>query len=62
MENESEWLVQAIEGDDTAFAHLVERYQKPVYNLCYRMLGNAGDAEDAAQEAFSTSIQILGSL
>ena len=51
-ENESEWLVRARKGDDEAFARLVELYQKPVYNLCYRMLGNPGDAEDAAQESF----------
>jgi RNA polymerase sigma-70 factor, ECF subfamily len=51
-ENESEWLVRAQKGDDEAFARLVELYQKPVYNLCYRMLGNPGEAEDAAQEAF----------
>ena len=51
-ENESEWLVRAIEGDQEAFARLVELYQKPVYNLCYRMLGTPGEAEDAAQETF----------
>ena len=50
--NESEWLVRALKGDDDAFAQIVEAYQKPVYNLCYRMLGNPNDAEDAAQEAF----------
>ena len=43
-ENESEWLVRAIDGDEEAFARLVEFYQKPVYNLCYRMLGTPGDA------------------
>ncbi len=57
--NESEWLVRAVEGDEIAFTRLVEIYQKPVYNLCYRMLGNAGDAEDAAQEAFLRAYKSL---
>jgi RNA polymerase sigma-70 factor (ECF subfamily) len=39
-------------GDQAAYAELVECYQKPVYHLCLRMLGDAGDAEDAAQETF----------
>jgi RNA polymerase sigma-70 factor (ECF subfamily) len=39
-------------GDQAAYAALVESYQKPVYHLCLRMLGDAGDAEDAAQETF----------
>lgn len=50
--NEAMLLARAIEGEDDAFAVLVELYQRPVYNLCYRMMGNANDAEDAAQEAF----------
>ncbi|MDH5607727.1 MAG: sigma-70 family RNA polymerase sigma factor [Anaerolineae bacterium] len=52
QEIEKEWLVRAQSGDDEAFAWIVEAYQRPVFNLCYRMLGNAGDAEDAAQETF----------
>ena len=52
QENESAWLAQARQGDGNAFTQLVETYQKPVYNLCYRMMGNAEDAEDAAQETF----------
>ena len=39
-------------GDDRAFSQLVEAYQRPIYNLCYRLLGNPHDAEEAAQETF----------
>ncbi len=46
------WLEQALHGDADSFMHLIELYQKPVFNLCYRMLGNREDAEDAAQETF----------
>ncbi|HBF41544.1 MAG TPA: hypothetical protein DDW19_07200 [Anaerolineaceae bacterium] len=49
---EREWLNLAISGDEEAFTRLVELYQTPVYNLCYRMLGNDHSAEDAAQETF----------
>jgi RNA polymerase sigma-70 factor (ECF subfamily) len=45
-------LANAKKGDEQAFGMLVDLYQRPVYNLCYRMLGNANDAEDASQETF----------
>ncbi len=49
---ELQWIARARQGDQHAFSQLVAVYQKPVFNVCYRMLGNRGDAEDAAQEAF----------
>jgi RNA polymerase sigma-70 factor (ECF subfamily) len=52
VSDEQTWVEQAVEGDRAAFGRLVEAYQKPVYNLAYRMLGNPLEAEDAAQEAF----------
>jgi RNA polymerase sigma-70 factor (ECF subfamily) len=42
----------ALRGDQAAFADLVTRYQTAVYNMAYRMLGDATEAEDAAQEVF----------
>src|SRR6185503_638894 len=50
--SEQEWVWRARAGDEGAFGQLVEAYQTPIYNLCYRMLGEAGEAEDAAQETF----------
>ncbi len=57
---ETEWLQQAIHGDENAFASIVETYQRPVFNLCYRMLGDPDEAEDAAQETFWRAFQALG--
>jgi RNA polymerase sigma-70 factor (ECF subfamily) len=58
-EDEKDWIIRSQKHDDEAFAHLVELYQKPVYNLCFRMLGEAGEAEDAAQESFWRAYQAL---
>jgi len=52
VNDETAWVIQAQNGSDEAFTYLVETYQTPVYNLCYRMLGHAESAEDAAQETF----------
>lgn len=56
---EVEWLQQALHGDEAAFAKIVETYQRPVYNLCYRMLNDSTEAEDAAQETFWRAYQNL---
>jgi RNA polymerase sigma-70 factor (ECF subfamily) len=50
--NEADWIRMARAGDQSAFGRLVTAYQTPVYNLAYRMLGNAAEAEEAAQETF----------
>ena len=61
MNEEQVWLEDARRGDKTAFGHLIEAYQGPVYNLAYRMLGNSGEAEEAVQEAFIRAYTRLGS-
>jgi RNA polymerase sigma-70 factor (ECF subfamily) len=40
--------------DEAAFALLVEHYQRPVFALVFRMLGDRAEAEDLAQEVFVT--------
>lgn len=47
-------------GDADAFVVLVDRYQRTVLNVAYRMLGDAQDAEDVAQEVFLRAYQSLG--
>jgi RNA polymerase sigma-70 factor (ECF subfamily) len=52
MDQERAWIDQALQGDKVAFGQLVRAYERPVYNLTYRMLGDPAEAEDAAQETF----------
>jgi RNA polymerase sigma-70 factor, ECF subfamily len=59
MNGDMALVAAARSGDREAFARLVGLYQRPVYSLCYRMLGQATDAEDAAQEAFLKAYRAL---
>lgn len=52
LTDEQVWIRRACAGDHQAFAHVVQAYQGPVYNLCYRVLGHVEEAEDATQETF----------
>ena len=47
-----EWVQLAKQGDQDAFAEIVYSFTDAIYNLCYRMLGERTEAEDATQEAF----------
>jgi RNA polymerase sigma-70 factor (ECF subfamily) len=59
VSEDTAWVLQARRGSEEAFTRLVEQYQTPVYNLCYRMLGEPEAAEDAAQESFLRAYQNL---
>ncbi len=43
---------QSAPMDDATFSAIVDKYTDFAYNIAYRMLNNAADAEDAVQDAF----------
>jgi RNA polymerase sigma-70 factor (ECF subfamily) len=45
-------VVRVLQGDLSAFAGIVRRWQGPLINLAYRFCRDRGRAEDMAQEAF----------
>ncbi|GAB4523600.1 MAG: sigma-70 family RNA polymerase sigma factor [Anaerolineae bacterium] len=53
-------LIRAAQGGDlNAFNGLVLTYQDIVYTVCYRIIGDAESAADAAQESFLTAYRRL---
>jgi len=50
---------ECLDGNPQAFAAIVERYEKPLYNVAFRMLRNAEDARDVTQTAFLKAYQGL---
>jgi RNA polymerase sigma factor (sigma-70 family) len=62
MADEERRLVEVAQrGDVESFNALVRLYEGRVYNLCYRMLGDADSAADAAQDAFLSAFRNLRS-
>jgi RNA polymerase sigma-70 factor (ECF subfamily) len=59
---EGQQILAARRRDPAAFEALVRRHQGPLYNFCLRMLGQADDAADVAQEAFVQLYSHLGRL
>jgi len=53
MQKERSELVQlCLDGDDNAWAKLVEEYRGLVYSICYLFCGSTQDAEDLVQDTF----------
>lgn len=52
---------QVLRGKQEAFAVLVERYQKPIFNFIYRFYGNYELAQELTQETFLRCYQFLKS-
>lgn len=47
-----EKIKQVKKGDQSAYEDVVNHFQHRIYHHCYRMIGNAHEAEELAQEAF----------
>ena len=54
-------LRRCLTGDAAAWEDIVRRYQRRIYNICYRFAGSAEDADDLTQEVFIKMYKTLNS-
>lgn len=59
--DEADVVRAVLAGDRDAFRILVDREAPAIIRACHRVLGDLGEAEDVAQEAFVTAYRSLGS-
>src|SRR5436309_214100 len=59
--SDSELIQRIGEGDRDAFESLYERYARPVFGFALRRLRDRGQAEDVAQETFTSIWRSAGS-
>ena len=52
---------RCVAGDAVAWEEIVQRYNRRIYNLCYRFAGSADDAQDLTQEVFIKMYRTLNS-
>lgn len=59
--NEAALVRRLKRREEPAFNEFVLQHQGLVFNVCYRMLGNAAEAEDVAQDVFVKAFKAIGS-
>ena len=59
MEEDIQLVNRSLLKDAGAFEKLIDKYQKPIYNLGMRMFGNVDEAEDLTQNVFIKSWERL---
>jgi RNA polymerase sigma-70 factor (ECF subfamily) len=52
---------RCVAGDAVAWEEIVKRYNRRIYNICYRFAGSADDARDLTQEVFIKMYRTLNS-
>jgi RNA polymerase sigma-70 factor, ECF subfamily len=61
LPDEAAVIARAAAGDRTAFAQLMEHYQRACYGLAWRLLSDPDQAADATQDAFIHAYKAIGS-
>lgn len=59
--DDSACVARCLKGEAAAFEPLVERYQRVLFGVALRLLGNYDDAKDATQNAFIRAYEHLDS-
>jgi len=57
--SDGECVKRLLDGETDAFEILVQRHQKTIFNLIYRMLGDYDDAAEVAQEVFLSAYRSI---
>jgi len=60
-EDDEAAVARILQGDQSAFEEIVQRWQGPLVNLAYRFVRDRGRAEEMAQEAFLRAFRGLSS-
>jgi RNA polymerase sigma-70 factor (ECF subfamily) len=58
-EEDIQLIARARSGDERAFRTLLDKYERPVFSICMRMVRNRDEATDLAQEAFIKVFSML---
>jgi RNA polymerase sigma-70 factor (ECF subfamily) len=58
-DDDAVWVASCLQGHPDAFEPLVRRYERPLFNVAYRIVGDYEDARDVTQNAFVKAFERL---
>lgn len=59
IDEEAAWVQRVQAGEEEAFGLIIDRYRKPLLDFCWRLLRDAAEAEDIAQETLARAYHHL---